>query len=219
MGALAIATAWAQEAAPSGAPEVRAALERAVRAAMGVAAVDQVAIAGLQWQIVSTAGSPLEAVPAPGSRLGHRMPFTLVDGRARRRVGWASADVNVDARYFRAHVLVRRGDPLDPESLSAEAGRLPAMPLVRIDVQPGGTAARDIRAGEILTWRLVAPRPSVRRGEPVLVAARSGLARIAMRAVARESGVVGEVIRVSNPESGREIRARITGEGEAEVIP
>jgi flagella basal body P-ring formation protein FlgA len=219
MAVLTMTVASAEESRALDSRDVALAIECAMRAAIGPLAVAAVTIDGLQWQTARPGLVELEAVPAPGARLGHRMPFTLVDRHARQRVGWASAEVRVEAQYIRARTLIRRGDLLDDAAVVQEMGWLPAMSVVRLDVQPlGGAARRDIRQGEILTARLVAPAVAVRRAEAVTVFAVAGGARIALAAVASENGSIGQVIRVVNPETRRELRARITGKGEAEVL-
>lgn len=219
MATLLMTTASAEDTRALSGREVAAAIEVAVRTSLGADSVTAVVVDAVEWQAVRAGAVALEAVPAPGARLAHRLPFILVDRRGRSRIGWASARIEVEAQYLQAGAPIRRGDALDSATVVRVSGRLPAMALARLDVQlQGGVARRDIRQGEILTARLVEPAAAVRRAEPVTVFASAGMARVALSAVASESGTIGQVIRVVNPETRRELRARVTGKGQAEVL-
>lgn len=77
--------------------------------------------------------------------------------------------------------------------------------------------ARDVPAGRPLTWRDVARRALVRRGQLVEVQASDGALIITMKALAMQDAGQGENVRVRNIESKREFVAKVVAENRAEV--
>ncbi len=77
--------------------------------------------------------------------------------------------------------------------------------------------AREVPAGRALTWRDVARRSLVHRGQVVEVLASDGALVITMKALAMQDGAQGESVRVRNIESKREFIAKVTAENRAEV--
>jgi len=57
----------------------------------------------------------------------------------------------------------------------------------------------------------------VRNGETVKVAVRNGGAQLELDGVAENSGAVGEIVYVRNPDSHRRFRARVEGAGRVVV--
>ena len=79
------------------------------------------------------------------------------------------------------------------------------------------TVARGVGVGAVLTWRDVVRRALVQRGGRVEVVAGTGALTITMKAVAMQSGALGETILVRNPESRRDFSAVVTAENQARV--
>jgi flagella basal body P-ring formation protein FlgA len=72
--------------------------------------------------------------------------------------------------------------------------------------------SHPVPAGRLLSWRDLAPRSLVRKGELIEVAAVDGPISVCMKAVALQNGAVGETISVRNPDSKKEISAQVVGE-------
>lgn len=81
----------------------------------------------------------------------------------------------------------------------------------------GLTVARPLSTGDTLTWRDVAKRALVQRGDRVEVVASSGSLLITMKALALQSGALGDTIVVRNPESRKDFSAVVTAENQARV--
>jgi len=82
----------------------------------------------------------------------------------------------------------------------------------------GAQASRAIREGEILSETNISPTPLVRRGDVVtLIVEHSGLL-VSTYALAREDGSVGEVIKVDNLQSKKQIHARVVNATTVQVI-
>jgi flagellar basal body P-ring formation protein FlgA len=81
----------------------------------------------------------------------------------------------------------------------------------------GLTYSRSIPAGRVLTWRDVARRALVRKGQVIEVAATDGALTITMKAMAMENGAAGETVKVRNLETRREFAALVVSESRAQV--
>lgn len=77
--------------------------------------------------------------------------------------------------------------------------------------------ARAVAAGRPLTWRDLARRPLVRRGDVVEVAAVEGRLVVTMKAVAMDNGAQGDTVTVRNPESQRKFAAVVVDEHRVQV--
>lgn len=77
--------------------------------------------------------------------------------------------------------------------------------------------ARAVSAGRLLTWRDVARRPLVRKGDLVEVSASDGPLSVTMKALAMESGAQGDTVTVRNPESRKNFSALVVDENRVQV--
>ncbi len=77
--------------------------------------------------------------------------------------------------------------------------------------------ARAVSAGRMLTWRDVARRPLVRKGDVVEVTAVEGQLVVTMKALAMENGAQGESVTVRNPESRKNFTALVVDENRVQV--
>jgi flagella basal body P-ring formation protein FlgA len=74
-----------------------------------------------------------------------------------------------------------------------------------------------VSAGRLLTWRDLARRPLVRKGDFVEVSATSGLLLVTMKALAMENGAQGETVTVRNPVSQKNFAAVVVDENRVQV--
>lgn len=77
--------------------------------------------------------------------------------------------------------------------------------------------SRGVQAGRLLTWRDVARRPLVRKGELVEVSAADGQLLVTMKGVALQNGAHGEVVTVRNPDSKKDFSAFVIDENRVQV--
>jgi len=77
--------------------------------------------------------------------------------------------------------------------------------------------ARGVSAGRVLTWRDLARRPLVRKGDLVEVSVAEGQLTVTMKALAMESGAQGDVVTLRNPESRKDFVAVVTHENRVQV--
>jgi flagella basal body P-ring formation protein FlgA len=77
--------------------------------------------------------------------------------------------------------------------------------------------ARSLPAGRLVTWRDVARRPLVRKGDVVDVSAIEGQLAVTLKAMAMENGAQGDVITVRNLDSKKNITAFVIDENHVQV--
>lgn len=77
--------------------------------------------------------------------------------------------------------------------------------------------ARALPAGRMLTWRDIARRPLVKKGDLVEVSAVEGPLVVTMKALAMESGAQGDTVTVRNPESRKDFAAMVVDENRVQV--
>ena len=207
-----------------GDPLVRDAIVAAVKARMGNAAtvtIGEMRVRGLDT-IDGIALTRMVAVPDAGARVGGSVRFLLFeDAKHERRAGSVDAEVHVTAPHLRARrALAHRAvlEPADLERVTADVGRMPLEALPDERLLAGARVARPIAEGKPVLASMVASTQLVKSGDEVQTVVRIGALEARGSAVAAQSGVLGDEIRVVNVESKRALKARVTGEGEVEVI-
>jgi len=76
---------------------------------------------------------------------------------------------------------------------------------------------RGVQAGRLLTWRDIARRPLVKKGEMVEVSAADGMLVVTMKALAMQNGAQGEVVTVRNLDSKKDFSAFVIDENRVQV--
>lgn len=77
--------------------------------------------------------------------------------------------------------------------------------------------ARAIQSNRLLTWRDIARRPLVRKGDFVEVAAVDGLLQVTMKGLAMENGAAGDTVTIRNPDSRRDFTAQVISENRVQI--
>ncbi|MBA2849788.1 flagellar basal body P-ring formation protein FlgA [Thermosulfuriphilus ammonigenes] len=119
--------------------------------------------------------------------------------------------------YQKVPVLKRdlpRGSEITSRDLSLvrfPLSRLPQDLITDPEELKGKILKRSLRAGLPLRSSFLRARPLVHRGEMVTIVAESGSLRVTALGEAREDGAKGEIIRVRNLASRKEIMARVAG--------
>ena len=72
-------------------------------------------------------------------------------------------------------------------------------------------AVRTLKPGDIVRRSDIRPAPAVQKGEVVTAEIKRGNLVLTSTLIAQENGLIGDLIRLSNPESGEIVRAKITG--------
>jgi flagella basal body P-ring formation protein FlgA len=89
--------------------------------------------------------------------------------------------------------------------------------LTRLDEVLGNKLTRPVQPDQVIAPNLMELAKVVRKGDQVVITARSGSISVRMPGEAMTDGVPGKQIPVKNQRSGRIIKARVTGPGQVEV--
>ena len=119
-----------------------------------------------------------------------------------------------------AREIIPRGNRLREESFKWEAieGRAPS-DLVHSQAEFAMLEAlRDILPGDKLRRSAVKMAPAVRKNEEVKVTITRGALTVTNIVRISRDATIGEAIEVENVESGRQLRARVTGIGQVEIM-
>jgi flagella basal body P-ring formation protein FlgA len=76
---------------------------------------------------------------------------------------------------------------------------------------------RGVNTGRVITWRDIARRPLVKKGDMVEVSAFDGNLAISMKALALQSGAQGEAVTLRNLESRKDFTAFVIDENRVQV--
>lgn len=122
-------------------------------------------------------------------------------------------------------VLVASQSIKAKESLSASNTRveqrdIPSASVGYISAVPDDgakIASKPISAGAAITGDMLAAKPAVSKGDPVIVSVRSNGVKVVVKGTASQDGLVGDSIRVSLPTTREEIQATVTQPGLVEV--
>lgn len=156
----------------------------------------------------------VESEPPPNGRYLGRVSFLMtikVDGRTVRRIRMcAKVEVYrpvlcVAQALKRAHVLTGKDLILVKRPLSKLRGEA----VSEMDKVLGQALKRSVQAGQVITSNLLTPPVLVRRGDRVTIVAESPSLVISVPGEVRQNGSQGDLIRVKNLMSKREVVARV----------
>ena len=82
----------------------------------------------------------------------------------------------------------------------------------------GATAKRSFLPGDVITERGIVPNFAVKKNQPVKVVYRDGAIRVELLGIALQDGVVGNIIKVKNPSTGKVLLCRVVGSGVVEFV-
>ena len=207
-----------------GAPEIEAALKRALATGYGVDA------RMLALRLDGEATSLLAPVDLDGPATALDVTY---DARSRRFAGLivlgerqASLRVSGQAIEIReVAVLVRslnRGDALQDSDVTVERRPREAAPA---DAQPasaplaGLVAQQALTAGGVLRFGDAAAPDLVARGEAVTLVFETPGVSLSMRGIANEGGRLGSTVSVLNTASKKTVQGTVTGPGRVSVAP
>ena len=170
----------------------------------------------------SADGLRYTAVPRPGQRLLGQVPVAVAIHRGTQVVGRASVLLHV--RVFQRLVVARRriraGERITKDHVRLQRTELTGVATEAIaDLADalGQEARRDIAAFAVLTRRMAGPARVMRRGEPVMLLARTARIRVTARGIAEQDGAVGQFIRVRNKDSRKTVLGRVLDARTVEV--
>ena len=178
------------------------------------------------WTAVPIADEPYETrcidVPAAGLAPSMFLRFELISG-AETLGAWQSP---MEARLWRkvwvAREPLKRGAALSASDISLERRDVLRTPRDLLpetfDVERGWQIADQVNPGQILMKRVVQLRVVVQKGQMVDALLKDGALSIAIKAEVLDPGAPGQIIRVRNPNSRRELRGKVINEQTVQLL-
>lgn len=192
-------------------------IRAAIAARLGVdATIDVQAI-----DLPPRAGLPTlfrQARPDPSARLGRPMRFALLPATGMPIT--AIATVRVVAEHVVTTRAIDRNETMAPDAMRVVREELRDAPLRHVLTAAqvrGGRVLRPMAAGATVLPGAVIVRRAVEPGDRVTVVAVSGDVQVSAELIAADGGDRGDVIRVVNPDTRKDLRGRIVKEGLVEV--
>jgi flagella basal body P-ring formation protein FlgA len=150
------------------------------------------------------------------------VPLTIVvarDGKELARRDLTATVSGAEVAVVAARTLAR-GDVLAREHLTLAPVDAPGerrSAAASIEEAVGKRLRRKVEAGAPIRSAWLEERPLVKRGEPVRITAARGRLRIESTGIARQDGRPGQIVRVENPSSRREVIGRVGEDGAVHV--
>jgi len=200
---------------------IRSAVSQELRGASRV----EVEIVRISGRVPDGVG-PASVVVRP---IGRVRPNSVSTFRLSARGGalgsWA-ATVAARVRVYRPVVVaardIRAGKLLSAEDLTLEERCVPGMlgePVLSLGEAVGKVCRGSVRAGAVLTRRLLREPEAVKRGERVRLVVAFGHVWVETQGRALQSGAIGDEILVRNDRSGKTVRGVVVASGEVRVRP
>ena len=165
----------------------------------------------------------LRVRPVGQNPFAARVTFKLDIGRRGRVVMTRYPQVTVEGR---AAVWVTTRDLRMRQKISAADVRREDQELSSLRPEMlrrlspvGRLAARHLRAGTALAARDLRMPAVVKRGQRVRISVRHATVRVVTAGEALANGAVGDIVRVKNISSGRQLRGTVRGPGLVEITP
>jgi flagella basal body P-ring formation protein FlgA len=131
-------------------------------------------------------------------------------------------NLRIDQPVLVAKKLIDRDAVLGSDNVSIEmreTTQMNDMAIMEPSQLMGRLAKVTIIPGRVVTPRLVALPPAVKRGQEAKIVFQNGSVKVTSDAVCREDGVVGQIITAKNLGNNRLVRVRVTEGGGLEPIP
>ncbi|GAB3477282.1 hypothetical protein GCM10027340_05300 [Marinomonas epiphytica] len=130
------------------------------------------------------------------------------------------ATLSINVQAIKTNSPINRGDTINRQNTSLALVDIVDLrgQAYTMDNPPYGlVAARNIRVNTFITSALTKPALLVKKGDQVLITAKSGSITVKMNGTAMENGSMSQQIRVKNVSSGRIVYAKVVSDGEVLV--
>jgi len=133
---------------------------------------------------------------------------------------WARVKVSAQAVSLASDVAA--GTPLTPADLAGSDTTLATLAtetVMRNEDAVGFASRHRLKQGQILLKRMLDQPYTVARGNQVTVVIKEEGVEIALEGTALDNGRTGDWIRVANPKTRKQLRARVNADGTASPAP
>jgi flagella basal body P-ring formation protein FlgA len=134
--------------------------------------------------------------------------------------GPVRCEMNVLLPVIVAASTIMRGELISTEKCSIKTVNVThygITPCDSLSQVVGKRAVRQIQAGDVLTSKWLQDLPVVEKGDAIRIVSSINKVKVAVDAVARESGTIGEKIWAENAASHKMVRVVIKAKGHAEL--
>jgi flagella basal body P-ring formation protein FlgA len=164
----------------------------------------------------------LQARPRPGAELlgSISLPVEVWIDDTLQRTVYLPVKVALLTEVLVAVRALPRGTPIGADDVRIERREIGSSqePLRDLTALAGRQAARSIAAGEVLLPNLVEQPALVKRGDMVILTAEGRGLRAVTQGEAREDGKEGQVIRIRNLTSNREVYGQVDGPRSVRIL-
>jgi len=133
---------------------------------------------------------------------------------------WIPVRIEKKVKVVVAVKPIPRGSKIDPQDVAVREVRKSRARggTDNLKAIVGATTRRDILPGEVIKERDITPNFAVRKNFPVKVVYKKGSLRIELLGIANQDGLIGDIIKVRNPSTGKVILCRVIGNGLVEFV-
>jgi flagella basal body P-ring formation protein FlgA len=172
------------------------------------------------WTVINIPDEPFTIkvldVPISGVAPGVIIRFEMQTARGEQVGSWqASLQAKVWREVWVARASRKRGDSVRKEDFVRERRDLLVCREALVEFAPADPTlefVEPIQTGAPLLARLVRPRAIVHRGQSVSATVQDGALMITLKVEALEDGAAGQIIRVRNPLSRRDLHGKVVDE-------
>ena len=174
-------------------------------------------------EVAAGSGTPVLEAATAGSITSAGKVRVLVTGKADGRSLFrttVSFQVHVFGTVIVARRRIRRGEIFTEDNIVGRRLDVTTLsmgsPCSRAELI-GNKAARAISPGKPISRKMVITPPVVKRGNVVQIVFKTPFLSLSARGVAKDSAAPGEVVRVKNIDSGREVIGKAMPDGSVSV--
>ncbi len=178
-----------------------------------------------QWTAVTVPDEATQVklleIPTAGVAPSFIIRFELQTARGEHIGPWqAAVQAHVWREVWVAHSALKRGEAVQGADIGRERRDVLMVRegLAELGQEDGRLEmAEPVAVGAPIVARAVRVRPVVHRGQSVAALLQDGALAITLKVEALEDGAPGQMIRVRNPISGRDLRGKVLDEERIEV--
>lgn len=158
---------------------------------------------------------------AKGRQIGNRLNVQVSCNGTNPWSVYIPVQLQVMRPIVVANRPVARGEILEQSDLSLrrlDSSLLSGAYFHQLDDVVGQQARRTLNANEVIYDHSISAPLVIKRGESVIITAKTGSLLVKMTAIAMSDGRLGEQISVKNSQSKRIVDALVTAPGQVEVV-
>ncbi|MCS7180935.1 MAG: flagellar basal body P-ring formation chaperone FlgA [bacterium] len=128
--------------------------------------------------------------------------------------------IGIEGEFFITREKINLGETLEDKVIKkfVKVSFLRDFPILNEEDLKGKIAKVTIPSGSLLTANMIDSRPLVKKGDEIDINMENENLKIEMKLVSLQSGKKNEIIWAVNPNSGKRMKIKVTGEKQGEII-